>query len=756
MSAIAFKFLGSCEGRCMRSFHATEASGEGLCESLGLSDAQISALPNFFCKNCQYEQHQCFICGMLGSSDISSNPEVFPCVAANCGRFYHPKCVAEELQKRNGCLVEALEQKIAGGESFACPAHRCFVCKQVEDRKFKDMQFAVCRRCPKSYHRKCLPREIAFEADYEKNILQRAWDNLLPKRILIYCLDHEIRPDLGTPERNHLCFPGSDKERKAALATSGNVAQRKRKLIASQSSAEDVLQNTAKQDEKVDFSFRESDSARLVGKSPCRPGLDSHRKRSSCNSASVSMVHEKISQKAYGSSTVTGVKKMHDNSKLTRERSLQQYSQKPGNVGISCMKLNTVGLVKKGCSSPVSDPEMEKRIIALMKDVDSSFDVNEFIKKQKVPLIYKNSPDMLDKTVTMGKVEVAVKAVQTALQKLKNGGTVDDAKAVCSPEMLRQIPLWKRKLEIYLGPFLHGMCYSSYGRHFTNLEKLQEIVDRLHWYVQDGDMIVDFCCGANDFSHLMKAKLDSVGKKNCSFKNYDLFPTKNDFNFEQRDWFTVTPGELPRGPQLIMGLNPPFGVKGALANKFISHALQFDPKLMILIVPPETQRLDRRRDGKNYDLIWEDRCLLSGKSFYLPGSVDIHGKQVLQWNNSVPLLSLWSRPKWTAKSRAIARRQHPSLLPGHLPLSAQTSTWNYLMNDQHDCYNDFSNLMNQGGDLNHMLDDVPEPNDECIPGRGKQLWGNVLSFDNRDTSFSPLDLEDMDISPANSPIRHMF
>ena len=84
--------------------------------------------------------------------------QVFPCVAANCGRFYHPKCVAEELQNRNGGLVEALEQKIAGGESFACPAHRCFVCKQVEDRKVKDMQFAVCRRCPKSYHRKCLPR----------------------------------------------------------------------------------------------------------------------------------------------------------------------------------------------------------------------------------------------------------------------------------------------------------------------------------------------------------------------------------------------------------------------------------------------------------------------------------------------------------------------------------------------------------------------------------------------------------------------
>ena len=39
-----------------------------------------------------------------------------------------------------------------------------------------------------------------------------------------------------------------------------------------------------------------------------------------------------------------------------------------------------------------------------------------------------------------------------------------------------------------------------------------------------------------------------------------------------------------------MGLNPPFGVKAALANKFIDKALEFNPKLLILIVPPETER----------------------------------------------------------------------------------------------------------------------------------------------------------------------
>ncbi|KAK3005376.1 hypothetical protein RJ639_017287 [Escallonia herrerae] len=66
-----------CEGRCIRSFHATlDAGAESFCESLGFTDAQVEAIPSFVCKNCQYQQHQCFTCGMLGSSDKSSGAEV--------------------------------------------------------------------------------------------------------------------------------------------------------------------------------------------------------------------------------------------------------------------------------------------------------------------------------------------------------------------------------------------------------------------------------------------------------------------------------------------------------------------------------------------------------------------------------------------------------------------------------------------------------------------------------------------------------
>ncbi|GAA0175143.1 hypothetical protein LIER_41857 [Lithospermum erythrorhizon] len=43
-----------------------------------------------------------------------------------------------------------------------------------------------------------------------------------------------------------------------------------------------------------------------------------------------------------------------------------------------------------------------------------------------------------------------------------------------------------------------------------------------------------------------------------------------------------------------MGLNPPFGVEASLANQFIDKTLTFKPKLLILIVPKETARLDEK------------------------------------------------------------------------------------------------------------------------------------------------------------------
>lgn len=143
------------------------------------------------CNNCLYKQHQCYACGELGYSDENFSQQVlyactisqvmwilgefscivylkyiqpfpalkvFPCSASNCGHFYHPKCVARLLCANDQIKSEELQAKIAARDYFACPLHICKVCNISEDKNQYASNFAICRRCPTAYHRKCLPR----------------------------------------------------------------------------------------------------------------------------------------------------------------------------------------------------------------------------------------------------------------------------------------------------------------------------------------------------------------------------------------------------------------------------------------------------------------------------------------------------------------------------------------------------------------------------------------------------------------------
>ncbi|XP_076897612.1 protein ENHANCED DOWNY MILDEW 2-like [Bidens hawaiensis] len=216
-----------CEGGCFRAFHQSpnsEAARESNCESLRLTSRELEGLYIYHCENCRYSLHQCGVCGELGRSDILFYTEVFRCSFATCGHFYHPKCVAKLLQNNDITAQRTLKHQIAAGEPFICPAHRCAVCNQIENERVVDFQFAICRRCPKAYHRRCLPRGIKFAHDIGEDDddddarscitgtsvasipIVRAWDGLLPKsRALIYCLEHEIDPDLGTAARTIIC-----------------------------------------------------------------------------------------------------------------------------------------------------------------------------------------------------------------------------------------------------------------------------------------------------------------------------------------------------------------------------------------------------------------------------------------------------------------------------------------------------------------------------------------------------------------------
>ncbi|XP_028758260.1 protein ENHANCED DOWNY MILDEW 2 isoform X2 [Neltuma alba] len=611
-----------CEGKCLRSFHATIDAGLDTCESLGYARAEVDAIPNFFCANCKYKQHQCFVCGKLGLSDESSNAEVFRCIVSTCGHYYHPECVAELLSFGVDFEREEIQKNIAAGKSFMCPLHKCSLCRKVEDKNVHDLQFAMCRRCPKAYHRKCLPREIALMGTD-----QRAWEDLIDGRILMYCMDHEIVPELGTPVRNHLVFPSKER-RKNEGPYNALLGQEK---VATSTRQEHITARSIKLPETV-----------TVAGGSIRNGGSAYK---TCERT---------------------------------DRLPARLSQQILSGGRTDKSILENSVVKKPKTSyQLAKNDMRKRVLSLIEESTSAFEEEEF-KRSQPRLVTSScfSETALDKNLTEGKVEGSIKAIQIALQMLEGGGgcCIEDAKAICEPGILNQIFIWQRQLKVYLAPFLHWKRYTSFGRHFTKLGKLKEdieciliaaygthsyrlifqVVERLHWYVQSGDtQIVDFCCGSNDFSYLMKSKLEQMGKI-CSFKNYDIFQAKNDFCFEKRDWFSVNVEELPNGSQLIMGLNPPFGVHGYHANKFIEKALQFKPKLLILIVPDVTKRLDRKEVG--YNLVWEDDKVFSGKSFYLPGSVDIHDKQMEDWNLKAPPLYLWSRPDWTARHTEIALR----------------------------------------------------------------------------------------------------
>ncbi|XP_077221708.1 protein ENHANCED DOWNY MILDEW 2-like [Tasmannia lanceolata] len=686
-----------CEGKCLRSFHATKDAGaDSECASLGLSKAQVKAIQNFYCANCQYKQHQCFACGELGSSDKSFGAEVFPCVSATCGYFFHPECVAKLLHPGNEDQAEEQQKKIAAGESFTCPVHKCLVCKQGENKEVEELQFAICRRCPRAYHRKCLPREIPFEDDSEdEDIIQRAWDDLIPNRILIYCLDHEIDEDIGTPIRNHIRFPGIAEKKKVrpldSQSSKGKVLLKKKSVISEDSSKQRAATKPSKRLEKVASDVMGSDPTKRTGKPLSGQGIEPSKK-----SKTPDAFKKKLKGSVKGNNTSVREERSASLKGLEIVKSKDLHDSKLGKM------LSPSSVLKKSSASPhLVDSETEKKIMDLMRTSSSSLNLEDVMKRHRMPTTHGSSRN-IDKAITLGKVEGSVEAVRTALQKLEEGNSIEDARAVCEPMILNQLIKWKNKLKVYLSPFIHGMRYTSFGRHFTKVDKLKEIVDRLHWYAQNDDMIVDFCCGANDFSRIMKEKLDETGKK-CFFKNYDLIQPKFDFNFEKRDWMTVRPTELPTGSQLIMGLNPPFGVKASLANKFIDKALEFKPKLLILIVPQETERLDEKK--ATYDLIWEDGKKLAGKSFYLPGSVDVDDKQIEQWNNKPPFLYLWSRSDWTSRHKAIAIQR------GHMSEVQEESGYDANKNetrvsDQHEEYGDLNDQMS------NVLYDVSKQNDQ--------------------------------------------
>ncbi|KAL6570811.1 hypothetical protein OROGR_000361 [Orobanche gracilis] len=459
-----------CDGKCMRSFHATVEDGEeSQCESLCFTDEELEVIKDvsFYCKNCEYKQHQCFACGKLGSSDESSGPEVhifqkymvfkcdlsnkghvikesclmfdvFCCVNGACGFFYHPYCVAKLLHPGDEAAAEEHQQKIAAGEKFACPAHRCHICKELEVRSIKELQFAVCRRCPRAYHRKCLPREIALDTDVElePGFVQRAWEDLIPNRVLIYCLDHEIVPGIFTPVRNHIKFPGPQREKKEKIPL--ECSKKKNQLKERGSALEDTAGknfffSSLKGINKVSSSSKQVELSRRR-----LPAGRSSKMRTATTMTNLGQLKEPASDEremSLGDKLYTTFYAM--DSELVK-------SSEGGSVYGELETTQKVNPTSRRISSSFNlDADTKKRIFKLMKDASSSLTLDQVKGRHKSPSTHTQYSKFYADNVTLGKVDGSVQSLRAALKKLEGGGSIQDAKMVCGNDLLVQMLRWK-------------------------------------------------------------------------------------------------------------------------------------------------------------------------------------------------------------------------------------------------------------------------------------------------------------------------
>lgn len=154
-----------------------------------------------------------------------------------------------------------------------------------------------------------------------------------------------------------------------------------------------------------------------------------------------------------------------------------------------------------------------------------------------------------------GRIDSILNGARVAVEKF-NQGQNEAARLTCPPGEVNDILREEDHLRGFLAPTLHGKRYTSYGRHFTKIDKLQKVVEKLQPHVFDGDTIVDFSCGDNTFSRLLRDALLIAEKAKCRYKNFDIFSPKDTFGFECKDWFVVTATDCGPGDNLVRFLDP--------------------------------------------------------------------------------------------------------------------------------------------------------------------------------------------------------
>eukprot|EP00891_Asterochloris_glomerata_P009819 jgi/Astpho2/9819/Aster-x1611 len=288
-------------------------------------------------------------------------------------------------------------------------------------------------------------------------------------------------------------------------------------------------------------------------------------------------------------------------------------------------------------------------------------DLQELAEKIRRPGGYVDDPVSNRKLLDEDKLKVYRDAMKLLEQQLKHdlpaGGILDF-------NTRRDMKTQLSRLKTFLAPLMQGNRYSSYGRHFTMEEKLKIVARKLATFLENGDLVVDFSCGANAWiPEVKKTALELMGTR-VSGKAFDIVTPACMEDFTLQDWFATSSGHDPA--KMIIGLNPPFGYNNSLANAFARHAAKLQPRLIVLIVPPETLVPD------GYIKLCDERTVMEHRSFYVPGT----GQQ--SWNVTAPSLRFLARRDLVRKVTEV--EQWTWCL---LPPEAEHNAWPQQIHYQH-------------------------------------------------------------------------
>lgn len=118
-------------------------------------------------------------------------------------------------------------------------------------------------------------------------------------------------------------------------------------------------------------------------------------------------------------------------------------------------------------------------------------------------------------------------------------------------------------------------------RFYTHNESVDYVLSVLK-NIDSYDVVIEPSAGSGAFSERIKGCLA-----------FDIQPALP--NIIKKDWFTVQQQDIPEHKKMLIIGNPPFGIRGSLAKKFIEHAIQLNATTIAFILPNTFSKFTNQR-----------------------------------------------------------------------------------------------------------------------------------------------------------------